>query len=193
MEHDEGFFEGIDDTQLYFQCWKPDGVVKGVLIVIHGYGEHSGRYLNIVNTLIPEGYAVYALDHRGHGKSEGRRCYVDRFTDYLEDVEIFEKLVRGKEKDLPFHMLGHSMGSLIANHYIATMADQQLYRSLILSGTGASPGAGINTVKRYLGKIFSSILPKLSLSAGLDPNTMSHDQKVVEDYVNDPLVQTNID
>ncbi|MHA2253603.1 MAG: alpha/beta hydrolase [Candidatus Kariarchaeaceae archaeon] len=192
MNHDEGFFNGINDTQLYYQVWKPSGEFKGVLLIIHGYGEHSGRYMNVVNTVIPEGYAVFAMDHRGHGKSEGRRVYVDRFTDYLEDIEIFEKLVRSKAKEVPFHMLGHSMGSLIANHYIATIADQQSFQSLILSGSGASPGPGINTIKRYLGKIFSSILPKLSLSAGLDPNGLCNDKKVVEDYINDPLVQTNI-
>lgn len=192
MKHKEADFAGIYDTKIYYQTWSPDDAPKGVVLVIHGYGEHSGRYMNVVNTLVPEGYTVWALDHRGHGKSGGRRCHVNRFSDFYSDVKMIEDLARKEYPDLPFHLVGHSMGSIISNHYMATQADQSKYSSLTLSGTGAAPGPAINTVTQLMSKIFSVLLPKMSIPSGLDPQFISHDAKVVEDYITDPLVETKI-
>jgi len=190
VKNQENYFDGINGTKLYYQTWTPDDP-KGLVMVIHGYAEHSGRYRNVVDTLVPDGYTVWALDHRGHGKSEGRRCYVNRFTDFLEDVEIFEKIARGAHPKLPVHVVGHSMGSLIANHYVASREIQN-YKSLTLSGTGAAPGPAVNAFLLLISKILSAVAPKLSLANGLDPNFISNDKKVVEAYVNDPLVENKI-
>ena len=192
MKNKVGNFLGIFDTKIYYRVWSPEEASKGVILIIHGYGEHSNRYLNVVNTLVPEGYSIWALDHRGHGKSEGRRCYVNRFTDFFSDIDVLENLARKENPDLPFHMVGHSMGSIIANHYMATRADQSKYSSLTLSGTGAAPGPAINALTRIMSKIFSVLLPKISIPSGLDPQFISHDAKVVEDYINDPLVENKI-
>lgn len=190
MEQKEGRFEGIRNTQIYYQVWSPEDP-KGLVIVIHGYGEHSGRYMNVVNALVPEGYAIWALDHRGHGKSEGKRCHVERFTDYLEDVAIFEDMARKTCPDLPVHIVGHSMGSLIANNYVAGRSEQN-YKTLTLSGTGAATGPAISGVQKVASKILSAIVPSLSIPSGLDPAFISHDEAVVEDYINDPLVENKI-
>jgi len=190
MQNQENYFEGINKTKLYFQNWTP-GDPKGLVIVIHGYGEHSGRYQNVVDTLVPDGYTLWALDHRGHGKSEGRRCHVDRFTDFLHDVEIFEKIARDAHPELPVHVVGHSMGSLIANHYVASRQSQD-YQSLTLSGTGAAPGPAISGAVILVSRLLSAIAPKLSLPSGVDPNFISHDQRVVDAYINDPLVENKI-
>ena len=192
MKHEEGNFEGMGGTSLFYQSWLPDEDPIGVVIVIHGLAEHSGRYMNVVNTLVPEGYAVWAFDHRGHGKSDGKRCHVNRFTDYLEDVLIFEMMARKSYPDLPFHLIGHSMGSMIANHYMASKADQNIYRSLTLSGTGAAPGPAIGAVTKFMSKIFSVLLPKISIPSGLNPEFISHDKEVVDTYINDPLVETKL-
>jgi len=190
MKNEENHFNGINDTRLYYQTWTPDNP-KGLVIIIHGYGEHSGRYMNVVNTLVPEGYTLWALDNRGHGKSEGKRCHVNRFTDFIEDVSIFEKIARDAHPGLPVHIVGHSIGSLIANHYVSSR-DAQNYNSLTLSGTGASPGPAIKAAIKLISKILSAILPKMSIPSGLDPNFISNDKKVVEEYVNDPLVENKI-
>ena len=73
MEHQEGFFNGSEGAQTYYQAWLPEGHVNAVLVIVHGLGEHSGRYMNVVNHFVPLGYAVYGLDYYGHGKSEGMR------------------------------------------------------------------------------------------------------------------------
>ncbi|MDP6950843.1 MAG: alpha/beta hydrolase [Arenicellales bacterium] len=190
MQHQEGRFQGINKTPLYFQSWTALNP-KGLVIVIHGYGEHSGRYQNVVDTLVPEGYAVWALDHRGHGKSEGKRCYVDRFTDFLKDLEIFEKKAREAHRELPVHLIGHSMGSLVANHYVASRQKQD-YRSLTLSGTGAAPGPAIPGAVILLSRLLSAVVPKLSLPSGVDPAFISHDRQVVDAYVSDPLVENKV-
>jgi len=190
MKNIESEFNGFNDTKIFYQSWTPDSP-KGLVIVIHGYGEHSGRYMNVVNTLVPEGYTVWALDHRGHGRSGGKRCHVNRFTDFLEDVAIFEEIARKAHPDLPVHVVGHSMGSLIANHYVSSR-EKQDYRSLTLSGTGAASGPAISGAVKVVSKILSSILPGLSIPSGLDPNFTSSDKAYVETYINDPLVENKI-
>lgn len=190
MQHQEGHFQGIHKTPLYFQSWTALNP-KGLVIVIHGYGEHSGRYQNVVDALVPDVYALWALDHRGHGKSEGRRCYVNRFTDFLKDLEIFEKKAREAHRELPVHLIGHSMGSMIANHYVASRQKQD-YRSLTLSGTGAAPGPAIPGAVILLARLLSAIAPKLSLPSGVDPTFISHDQQVVDAYISDPLVENKV-
>ncbi|MCP4673416.1 MAG: alpha/beta hydrolase, partial [Desulfobacula sp.] len=75
MKHKEGAFKGIDDLQLYYQCWLPEDEPEAVLLIVHGLGEHCGRYSNVVNHFVPKGYAVYGFDHPGHGKSQGTRLF----------------------------------------------------------------------------------------------------------------------
>ena len=76
MKHQEGFFTCVRDHRIYYQYWLPETEPKAVLLVVHGLAEHSWRYMNLVNHFLPLGYAVYAIDHLGHGRSEGARVYV---------------------------------------------------------------------------------------------------------------------
>src|SRR4030042_6784190 len=96
MKHKEGYFKGYKGLKIYYQCWLPDGKPKAVLLVAHGLAEHSGRYKNLVNYFVPKGYSVWALDHRGHGKSEGTRSYIERFDEDLADLKTFVGIVRDK-------------------------------------------------------------------------------------------------
>ena len=79
MKHQEGYLKSNRETDIYYQYWLPNEEPKAVLLIAHGLAEHSGRYMNLVNHFVPNGYAVYAIDHFGHGKSEGKRVYVERF------------------------------------------------------------------------------------------------------------------
>lgn len=188
MKHVEDTFSGLEDLEIYYQSWVPEGDLRAILIIVHGFGEHSGRYMNVINTLIPENIAIYALDHRGHGKSEGKENYINHFSDYFADLETFEKMVLDEHPETPIFMLGHSMGSLIAAHYMANNDHQDRYNSLILSGTGADFGPGINGLTLFLARVLSVIAPKLMIPSNLDPNFISRDQEVVDTYINDPLV-----
>jgi alpha-beta hydrolase superfamily lysophospholipase len=94
MNHTEGNFKGVRNVNIYYQGWLPEGDVKAVLLIVHGLGEHSGRYMNVVNHFVPFGYAIYGLDHIGHGKSDGVREVVERFEDYTDNLTIYYNMVK---------------------------------------------------------------------------------------------------
>jgi acylglycerol lipase len=94
MNHIEGKFKGVRNANIYYQGWLPDRGVKAILLIVHGLGEHSGRYMNVVNHFVPLGYAVYGLDLIGHGKSDGGREVVERFEDYIDNLMIYYNMVK---------------------------------------------------------------------------------------------------
>jgi alpha-beta hydrolase superfamily lysophospholipase len=184
MEHLEDTFNGADGIKLYYQVWRPEETPKAVVQIMHGFGEHSGRYLNVVNELVLRGYVVYANDHRGHGKSEGIQLYVKRFQDFIEDEKILFNLINEKEPDLPHFILGHSMGSTIAELYAVTYPDK--IQGLVLSGVAIQMGA-VSGVMKALLKFFGLLAPKMRITMDLAPQ-LSHDPEVVKAYREDPLV-----
>ena len=110
MEHVEGRLAGVDGVGLYWQGWLPAGTPRGLLLICHGMGEHSGRYATVRDALVPDGWAVYALDHRGHGRSRGPRVHVRRYAHYLADFDTFRRAVVARHPDLRPFLLGQSMG-----------------------------------------------------------------------------------
>ena len=187
MNHSEATFIGSSGKQIYYQSWLPEGSPKAVLIIVHGLGEHSGRYMNVVNQLVPAGYAIYALDHYGHGRSEGVRMFVPRFEVFTDTLKTFFDIVQAKHPDDKLFMLGHSMGSLITTDYL--LKHQDGLDGVIISGTAIKVSSDITPATITLGKLFSILMPKFGLT-GLDANGVSRDPEVVEAYLNDPLVYT---
>ncbi|MFX1303997.1 MAG: alpha/beta hydrolase [Promethearchaeota archaeon] len=188
MKHIEGEFKGIKGLKIYYQCWIPDSP-KAVIQLVHGGFEHSGRYQNVVNQLIPEGYAIFANDHRGNGRSEGIRNYVDSFDQYIEDEKLFYDLIKEQHPNLPIFMLGHSLGSFIAIYF--TEKYEKFLHGLILSGTGTDPGKETSGFLKLLAKGFSKIAPKMKFNPRIDAKFLSHDPEVVNNYKNDPLVNAD--
>ena len=106
MKHHEAYFKGYQNFNIFYQCWLPEGYPNAILLIAHGFAEHSGRYGNIVNYFVPRGYAVYALDHRGHGKSQGERVHVDDFHDYVIDLKTFFDITREKNPANKIFLIG---------------------------------------------------------------------------------------
>ncbi|MGD0950737.1 MAG: lysophospholipase [Candidatus Binatia bacterium] len=148
-------------------------------------GEHSGRYMNVVNHFVPLGYAVYGLDHIGHGKSEGMREVVERFDDYTDTLTIYCNMVKGWQTGKPVFLLAHSMGGLIATYYL--LDHQADFRGAVISAPAIKVSASISQAAITMGKILSVLAPKAGVLA-LDVNGISRDSEVVKAYVNDPLV-----
>jgi len=172
---------------LYWKAWLPDGKPKAVIQLIHGYAEHIGRYQNIVNELVPAGYAIFGNDHRGHGKSEGKRGHVESFQELIDDTRQFAlEIIRPSFPDSLCFMHGHSMGSIIAINYVEQYQDH--LKGLVLSGTGSQPGKGVPKAIMAITKILSRILPGIHVKSPLPPEFISRDPEVVRAYVNDPLV-----
>jgi acylglycerol lipase len=185
MDHTEGHFKGVRNTSFYYQAWLPDGNTKAVLLVVHGLGEHSGRYMNVVNHFVPLGYAVYGFDHIGHGKSEGLREFVERFTDYTDTLRIYHDMVKGWQAGKPVFLLGHSMGGLIATDYLPD--HQADFKGAVISAPLIKARGNISQAAIIMGKILSALAPKAGVLP-LDANSVSRDPEVVRAYVNDPLV-----
>jgi acylglycerol lipase len=187
MEHRDGFFAGIRDSAIYYQCWQPETECKAILLVVHGLAEHCGRYMNVVNHFVSLGYAVYGLDHIGHGKSEGTRVYVERFADYTVTLKLYFDLIRLEHPDAPVFLVGHSMGGLIGAVYLLDHQDE--LAGAVLSGALVKMSGDISPMVVFMGKLLSTLTPKAGLMA-LDAKGVSRDPAVVEAYVNDPLVYT---
>jgi acylglycerol lipase len=187
MKHQEGFFKGVRDVSIYHQCWLPQGESKAVLLIVHGLAEHSGRYMNVVNHFVPLGYAVYGMDHLGHGQSAGTRVYVERFEDFTDTLRMYFDMVRSSQPDKPIFLIGHSMGGLICALYLL---DHQVdFKGAVFSGPAAKVPDNISSIIVFVGKIFSALIPKLGLIQ-LEAEGVSRDPAVVQAYINDPLVHT---
>jgi len=185
MEHTEGTFKGLKNLDIYHRCWLPATTPKAILLVVHGWAEHSGRYTNLVDYFVPQGYAVYALDHRGHGKSEGHRGYVERFADYLCDLKTYFDIVRSEHSDTKIFLVGHSMGGTVATAYAIRHQDE--FDGLLLSGASVTLGTSLSSALIPFARLLSLLLPKMGITV-LDASAISQDQAVVDAYVNDPLV-----
>ena len=185
MNHIQGNFKGVRNANIYYQAWLPDGDVKAVLLVVHGLGEHCGRYMNHVDRFVPLGYAVYGLDHLGHGKSGGEREVIDRFTDFTDTLKIYYQMVKGWQAGKPIFILGHSMGALITLFHL--LDHQSDFKGAIISAPPIKAGESITPLTITMAKIMSSIAPKTGVLA-LDASTISRDPAVVKVYADDPLV-----
>lgn len=182
--HVEGRLAGAGGVELYWQGWLPDEPASGVLLLCHGVGEHSGRYGNVVDALSGDGWAVYGLDHRGHGRSAGRRAHVGCYADWLFDLDAFRRDVVEKHEGLPVFLLGHSMGGQIALAY--ALRHQDGLGGLVLSAPALAsdsvPKAALPVLKGLAG-----LRPTLRLT-GIDATKLSKDPDVVAAYHDDPLV-----
>jgi alpha-beta hydrolase superfamily lysophospholipase len=190
IEQKTANFEGVDGTTLFCRQFIPEKEQFRV-VVSHGLGEHSGRYANLVDTLCPMGASLWLHDHRGHGRSQGKRGHVNDFNDYVRDLNRLIAMARATQPEgRPLLLIGHSMGGLIALSFARQYP--QLVDGLIVS----SPLLGLpKPPPRALGAavhILSSVWPTLSLDNKLDPAGISHDSAVVSAYTRDDLVHSRI-
>ena len=180
----ESSFAGAGGVEIFRRVWLPDGDPTAVVAIAHGAGEHSGRYAHVSARLNAEGYAVYAVDHRGHGRSQGPRALIDRIDNAVADLDKLIVLARERHPSVPLILLGHSMGGTVALSY--ALAHQDRLSGLILSG----PLAAIDPVgapMRLAATALSKIAPRAPAIA-VDSSLVSRDPAVVDDYRSDPLV-----
>lgn len=185
MNHRESTFKGVRDLTIYHQAWIPEGDIKGSILIVHGLGEHCGRYMNVVNYLVPKGYAIYGFDLTGHGKSGGEREFVKQFDDYTDTLTSYLQMVKAEQTGKPLFLLGHSMGGLISSYYLLDHSSD--FRGAVISAPAIMVPDNINQVTIILAKILSKLAPKMGMLQ-LDANDISKDLEVVRVYLEDPLV-----
>lgn len=181
-----GSFPGARGRRIAWTSWETsadgDDHPRAVVIVAHGFGEHRKRYVHMAERLSVEGYAVFALDHHGHGESEGARGRIS-FPDAVADLDRLLDIAAERYPDAPVFLLGHSMGGSLALRY--ALAHGERLRGLILSGPLVQVEG--RTAAKLLGRALAVVAPNLPL-ARLDPKLISRDPAVVGAYVEDPLV-----
>jgi acylglycerol lipase len=186
MKHQEKPLNTPDGARLFTQQWLPDDQVKDVIVIAHGLAEHSTRYAHVAAYLVQSGYAVYTLDHRGHGQSRGNTFgYFERFDLLSEDLRRYVELAQAEQKSGPPFLLGHSMGSLLALYYAVRY--QTTLKGLVISGALVNSIDVANATTRLLVRVLSAIAPKMGIIV-LDSSTISKDQAVVRAYDADPNV-----
>ncbi len=157
-----------------------------VLLLVHGFAEHSGRYEQLGAWFAARGCAVHAYDHRGHGRSEGRRGHVRRFGDFLDDLEAMLAAVRAEHPGLRPHLVGHSMGGLIVS---ATLCEREPdVAGAITSGALLAVAEDFSRARILAARVLRRVAPRMSLAAGLDAQGLSNDPEVARAYLADPLV-----
>jgi alpha-beta hydrolase superfamily lysophospholipase len=176
---------GLRGQSLFRRAWLPPAAERA-LLVVHGFGEHSGRYEPLGAWFAARASAVHAYDHIGHGKSSGARCHVRRFDDYLDDLARMVALVRGEHRDLPVFLVGHSMGGLIVAAFLRER--DPAVSGAILSGAALALPEGTSRMRLALARVLRLVAPRVNLASPVDPDGLCTDPEVVEAYLKDPLV-----
>jgi alpha-beta hydrolase superfamily lysophospholipase len=171
------------NCDLYVRVWRAPEA-KATVLVSHGHGEHGGRYEHVAARLNREGWDVIVPDHRGHGQSGGVRGHVLRWAEYAEDLDMAARKLAAP--GLPWALIGHSMGGLIAVDYALT--HQTKLKALVLSSPLLKLAFPVPPLKAIVGRALSNLIPALNLPTGLDSKAVSRDASVVAAYEADKLV-----
>ncbi len=188
MQHREGHFIAHDGIDIFYQTWATGEIPTATLLIVHGMGEHGGRYGNYVDYFVPRGYALYAMDLRGCGRSGGRRGHVDRFDDFVNDLRRLHSLAREAASGGKVFLLGHSFGSLVALAY--GLRHPEGLSGVLTSGTALRDALPYPDWVRSLVRRAGQRVPALALPSGLKSEHLSRDAAVVEAYRRDPLVHS---
>lgn len=186
MQHVESSFAGVGDLELHARTWLPDAPSRAVLVLVHGVGEHCGRYMNLVRPLVDEGYAVYSFDQRGHGASPGRRVHIDRWAEYRDDLGLFLKTVTAREPGRPIVLYGHSMGSLVVLDYL--LGSTEGLAGAVISGAALEPAGVGSPATIALARVLTHVTPTLAINLGIDAEDLTRDSEALAEYRADPLV-----
>lgn len=184
MHHETGIFDGASKVPIFYQRWLPAaGVSRGSVVIVHGLGEHGGRYTHLVNCLLPEGYAIYSLDHQGFGGSGGQRGHINRFTDYLPDVHYMVGMARAEQQNYPVAIFGHSMGGLISLLYALVLPTSVDYLAISAPALLATPKKSLV----FLMRAMNLINPTFSIQRPGGAEGISRDPEEVRRFREDPL------
>lgn len=190
MKTFETRMDGQDDTAFYVQGWEPDsGNPKALVALIHGLGEHTGRYPHVAQALTEAGYALVGFDLRGHGKSGGPRGHTSSLDAYMQDIRQFFELLKQRYPDIPHFIYGHSLGGLLTLAY--AIQDGAGLKGVMVTSSALRSPLQKQKAKVAMAKILGSLIPTVTLPSGLEAAAISHDPDVVQKYIKDPLVHSS--
>lgn len=186
MKTFESNWDGKDGIKFHVRGWETDGKPRALVALIHGLGEHVGRYEHVAKVMTDASYALVGFDLRGHGKSGGARGHAPSLDAFMQDIRQFFRILTERYPDSPHFLYGHSLGGLLSLAYA-------IQYSAGLKGVMATGSALRSALQEQKGKIamvnvLGSLLPAMTIPSGLDPTAISRDPDVVQAYIQDPLV-----
>ncbi len=187
QKRSEGHFRGTKSANLFYQNWQVDDAVA-TLVMTHGMGEHSESYQFLARGLEKYKLNLSVWDLRGHGKSDGKRGYVDQFMDFVNDLDCFMKHLQSQNKlDLPYFLSGHSLGGLITLRYILENGIGQA-KGICLSSPQLGIALAVPPIKDFFAtNVLNRFLPSLTLHNEIDFNVLTHDKDIVKSMRTDPF------
>lgn len=186
MQHHTDYIKTADGFRLFTQQWLPETPARAHLVIVHGYAEYSGRYEHVAEFFTSEGIAVHAFDLRGHGHSEGKKGYVDRFELFLKDLTSILDRVKMAAGQKPVFLFGHSMGGAIVTLYAISRQPKNL-AGVLLSAPALKVSEEISPLLQRVSGVLGEWLPKVK-TIKLDSKAISRDPEVVAAYEADPLI-----
>jgi alpha-beta hydrolase superfamily lysophospholipase len=185
VKSDEKFIAG-GAGKLFYRAVVPAGPAWARVGLLHGYGDHCSRYLHFFRWLAERGVACHAIDFRGHGRSEGKRGFVKRWDEFLDDADaMMEEAGMKKSGGPPIFMLGHSHGALVLA--MAVIRGLSGVRGTIFSCPYFKSGVAVPWYKMMLGRFANHCLPSIPIRSGLQPEWLCRDPQLIEDSRNDPM------
>jgi alpha-beta hydrolase superfamily lysophospholipase len=181
----ESYFAAGRGRSLFRRAWLPPEPQR-LLVLVHGYAEHSGRYEHVGAWFAALGCAVHAYDHQGHGRSDGVRGHLRRFADLLDDLEVFLAGVRGEHPGLPAFVVGHSMGGLVVAAFVRERRPELV--GAVTSGAALSLAEVPSGTLLLALRLLRRVVPRFGMTRPIAPEALSRDPEVGRAYLDDPLV-----
>ena len=181
-----GSFTTPDGLQIHTKYWQAPADSERVIIIVHGIGEHSGRYLHVAEKLRDANYHVYALDHRGHGQSDGKRLVISSMTNFINDLKQYYERIKSNHPDAKIYILGHSMGSVISLQFLLTYPG--LIEAVVITGTATDVGSTVPAPLRTVANFIHRFLPNAPISPPGSMDVLSRDPEIIKQAENDPLM-----
>ncbi|HKP84625.1 MAG TPA: lysophospholipase [Blastocatellia bacterium] len=178
-----------DGLRLYLRRREVDNA-RGEVLIIHGFGEHCGRYGPLTDHLVNKTYTVTAYDHRGHGLSDGLPGHVESFSEYETDLQKMVAYVRARSKSSRLYLIGHSMGGLVALRYLAEKGRD--VSAAIISAPLIAVAVPVPAHKLMIARVSARMAPRMRLDNEINPAFLSRDPEVGKAYAADPLVNRKV-
>ena len=190
MKHLTFYQEAFDGRKMFFNQWLADGEPVANIALVHGLGEHSGRYENFARFFTANNINVLAVDTFGHGQTEGKKGHTPQMEDYLWQINYLVNTTKNFAPNVPTFLYGHSMGACLVLNYL--YKNQPYIAGVIASAPAIKPGFDIPKLKLLLGKFGRKFMPAFTQANGLELNNLSHDKAIIDAYINDPLVHNMV-
>ena len=187
MKHTEMSWKARDGLDIFTQCWEPVmPSPKAVVCLVHGHGEHTSRYTHVAKAFGKEGYVLLGADLRGHGRSGGARGHVSSIEDFMQDIDVLLEQAHTYYPSMPIILYGHSVGGVLVLYYGLTRKPE--VKGVVATSSAMHTAVEQQKIKVFMAKVLGSLMPNTILATELDTKDLSHDDKVVQAYINDPLV-----